>query len=95
MEGLLDVVLALIDPGDEVLVTDPTYGGIVNRIRLAAGVPRFVPFHVRGRRVATGSRHARGGGRRPNRWFPADESVNAVRRLARSGRLVAGLRPLP
>jgi aspartate/methionine/tyrosine aminotransferase len=47
MEGLLDVVLALVDPGDEVVVTDPTYAGIVNRIRLAGGVPRFVPFHVR------------------------------------------------
>ncbi len=46
MEGLLDVVLALVDPGDEVLVTDPTYAGIVNRIRLAGGLPRFAPFRV-------------------------------------------------
>ena len=46
MEGLLDVVLALVDPGDEVIVTDPTYAGIVNRIRLADGVPRFAPFRV-------------------------------------------------
>lgn len=46
MEGLLDVVLALVDPGDEVVVTDPTYAGIVNRIRLAGGVPRFAPFRV-------------------------------------------------
>lgn len=49
MEGLLDVVLALIDPGDEVIVTDPTYAGIVNRIRLAGGVPRFAPFRVHDR----------------------------------------------
>jgi N-succinyldiaminopimelate aminotransferase len=48
MEGLLDVVLALVDPGDEWVVTDPTYAGIVNRIRLADGVPRFVPFRVEG-----------------------------------------------
>lgn len=48
MEGLLDVVLALVDPGDEVVVTDPTYTGIVNRIRLAGGVPRFAPFRVEG-----------------------------------------------
>ena len=33
-----------MDPGDEVIVTDPTYAGIVNRIRLAGGVPRFIPF---------------------------------------------------
>src|SRR5436190_20540957 len=48
MEGLLDIVLALVDPGDEVVVTDPTYAGIVNRIRLAGGLPRFVPFRVEG-----------------------------------------------
>jgi aspartate/methionine/tyrosine aminotransferase len=47
MEGLLDAVLAMVDPGDEVVVTDPTYAGIVNRIRLAGGVPRFVPFQAR------------------------------------------------
>src|SRR5919108_5115131 len=44
MEGLLNAVLALVDPGDEVVVTDPTYAGIVNRIHLAGGTPRFVPF---------------------------------------------------
>jgi aspartate/methionine/tyrosine aminotransferase len=44
MEALLNVVLALVDPGDEVVVTDPTYAGIVNRIRLAGGTPTFVPF---------------------------------------------------
>ncbi|HXZ99448.1 MAG TPA: pyridoxal phosphate-dependent aminotransferase [Candidatus Binatia bacterium] len=44
MEGLLDTLLAVVDPGDQVVVTDPTYAGIVNRIRLAGGVPRFVPF---------------------------------------------------
>ena len=44
MEGLLDVVLAVVDPGDEVIVTDPTYAGIVNRVHLAGGVPRFAPF---------------------------------------------------
>jgi N-succinyldiaminopimelate aminotransferase len=46
MEGLLDVVLAVVDPGDEVVVTDPTYAGIVNRVHLAGGVPRFAPFRV-------------------------------------------------
>ena len=45
MEGLLDVVLAVVDPGDEVIVTDPTYAGIVNRVHLAGGIPRFAPFH--------------------------------------------------
>jgi N-succinyldiaminopimelate aminotransferase len=44
MEGLLDVVLATVNPGDEVLVTDPTYAGIVNRIHIAGGIPKPVPF---------------------------------------------------
>jgi len=44
MEALLNAVLCTVDAGDEVIVTDPTYAGIVNRIRLAGGVPRFVPF---------------------------------------------------
>ena len=39
MEGLLDVALALVDPDDEVVVTDPTYAGFVNRVRLAGGIP--------------------------------------------------------
>ena len=46
MEALLNVVLALVDPGDEVVVTDPTYAGIVNRVRLAGGTPTYVPFLV-------------------------------------------------
>ena len=43
-EGLLDALLATVDPGDEVIVTDPTYAGIVNRIHLAGGFPKPVPF---------------------------------------------------
>jgi aspartate/methionine/tyrosine aminotransferase len=46
MEGLLDVLLATVNPGDEVVVTDPTYAGIVNRIHLVGGVPKTVPFVV-------------------------------------------------
>lgn len=46
MEALLDVALAVVDPGDEVIVTDPTYAGIVNRVHLAGGLPRFAPFRV-------------------------------------------------
>src|SRR5919109_5595121 len=45
-EGILDVLLAVVDPGDEVLLTDPTYAGIVNRVRLAGGRPRFAPYRV-------------------------------------------------
>src|SRR5919109_3280169 len=47
-EGILDVLLATVDPGDEVVLTDPTYAGIVNRVRLVGGVPRFAPYRVEG-----------------------------------------------
>jgi aspartate/methionine/tyrosine aminotransferase len=30
--------------GDEVIVTDPTYAGLINRVRLAGGVPVFASF---------------------------------------------------
>ncbi|MGH2775697.1 MAG: pyridoxal phosphate-dependent aminotransferase [Actinomycetota bacterium] len=39
--GLMDVLLATTDPGDEVILTDPTYAGMINRVRLAGGIPRF------------------------------------------------------
>ncbi len=46
-DGLLDAMLALTDPGDEVIVTDPVYAGMLNRVRLAGAVPRLVPLQVR------------------------------------------------
>ena len=51
-EGVLDVLLATIDPGDEVVLTDPIYAGLVNRVRLAGGTPTFAPLH--GRSTANG-----------------------------------------
>ena len=47
-EAALDCLLAMVDPGDEVILTDPTYAGLVNRVRLAGGIPRFVPYRVDG-----------------------------------------------
>jgi aspartate/methionine/tyrosine aminotransferase len=46
-EGLLNVLRATLNPGDEVLLTDPTYAGMICRVRLAGGVPRLVPFVLR------------------------------------------------
>jgi aspartate/methionine/tyrosine aminotransferase len=46
MEAALDVVLAVVDPGGEVVLTDPTYAGLVNRVHLAGGIPRFAPFRA-------------------------------------------------
>jgi aspartate/methionine/tyrosine aminotransferase len=43
-EGMLDVLLATTDPGDEVILSDPTYAGMIYRVKLAGAVPRLVPF---------------------------------------------------
>jgi aspartate/methionine/tyrosine aminotransferase len=43
-EGMFDALLATTDPGDEVILTDPTYAGMINRVRLAGAVPKLVPF---------------------------------------------------
>ena len=44
MSGILNILLATLEPGDEVLLTDPIYVGLINRVRLAGGVPKFVPL---------------------------------------------------
>jgi N-succinyldiaminopimelate aminotransferase len=44
MNGILNTLLALLEPEDEVVLNDPIYVGILNRIRLANGVPKFVPW---------------------------------------------------
>jgi aspartate/methionine/tyrosine aminotransferase len=44
LSGILNVLLATLEPGDEVLMTDPIYSGLMNRVRLAGGVPRFMPL---------------------------------------------------
>ena len=44
LSGILNVLLATIEIGDEVIVTDPTYAGLINRVRLVGAVPRYVSF---------------------------------------------------
>ena len=44
LSGIFNALLAVLEPGDEVLLTDPTYVGLINRVRLAGGVPRFLPM---------------------------------------------------
>jgi N-succinyldiaminopimelate aminotransferase len=48
LSGILNVLLAIVDTNDEVILSDPTYIGLINRVRLAGGVPRFVPFVLDG-----------------------------------------------
>jgi aspartate/methionine/tyrosine aminotransferase len=59
LNGILNALLATVEPGQEVVLTDPIYAGLVNRVRLAGGVPRFVRAEAA----------AEGGGRtEPGRW---------------------------
>jgi aspartate/methionine/tyrosine aminotransferase len=45
-DAMLDALFCLTDPGDEVVLTDPTYAGMLNRVRLVGGVPSLVPLVV-------------------------------------------------
>jgi aspartate/methionine/tyrosine aminotransferase len=45
-EAMLDALFCLTEPGEEVILTDPTYAGMINRVRLVGAVPRLVPLHV-------------------------------------------------
>jgi aspartate/methionine/tyrosine aminotransferase len=47
-DAMLDALFCLTDPGDEVVLTDPTYAGMLNRVRLVGAVPRLVPLRVTG-----------------------------------------------
>jgi len=44
LNGIMVTLNALVNPGDEVVVTDPAYIGMLNRIRIAGGEPVQVPF---------------------------------------------------
>jgi aspartate/methionine/tyrosine aminotransferase len=44
LSGILNVLLATLEPGDEVVLTDPIYVGLLNRVRVAGGVPKLVPL---------------------------------------------------
>jgi aspartate/methionine/tyrosine aminotransferase len=51
-ESLLNALLVLIDPGDRVLLTNPTYSGMAQRVRLAGGEQVFTSLVVRDGRWA-------------------------------------------
>jgi aspartate/methionine/tyrosine aminotransferase len=50
LNGITNTLLATVEPGQEVVLFDPIYAGLVNRVRLAGGVPR----HATGRPAASG-----------------------------------------
>jgi aspartate/methionine/tyrosine aminotransferase len=43
-DAMLDALLCTTDMGDEVILTDPTYAGMLNRVRLVGAVPRLAPL---------------------------------------------------
>jgi N-succinyldiaminopimelate aminotransferase len=46
LNGILNVLLTLLEDGEEVIMTDPIYVGLINRVRLAGGVPVYVPYKI-------------------------------------------------
>ena len=45
-DAMLDALFCITDPGDEVVLTDPTYAGMVNRVRLVGAIPKFATLQV-------------------------------------------------
>jgi aspartate/methionine/tyrosine aminotransferase len=46
LPATLSAMLATVDAGDRVVLTDPTYAGLIGRVRLAGARPVFVPLVV-------------------------------------------------
>ena len=94
-DAMLDALFCLTDPGDEVVLTDPTYAGMLNRVRLVGAVPRLVPLHVAGGewRLDLDALRAAVTGRArvlflnnasfPSGWVASDEEWDAVASLCR------------
>jgi aspartate/methionine/tyrosine aminotransferase len=94
-DAMLDALFCLTDPGDEVILTDPTYAGMLNRVRLVGAVPRLVPLRVaRGDwRLDLDALAAVIGPRTrvvflnnasfPSGWVASDEEWNAVASICR------------
>jgi N-succinyldiaminopimelate aminotransferase len=44
LSGILNTLLATVEIGDGVILFDPCYSGLINRVKLVGGVPVFVPL---------------------------------------------------
>jgi aspartate/methionine/tyrosine aminotransferase len=73
LNGILNTLLATVEPGQEVVLTDPVYAGLVNRVRLAGGVPRFVPATA-----ATSASTTGGSGSTTGGWTIDPERLGAA-----------------
>ncbi len=45
IEGLMDAIMAIIDPGDEVILPTPTYSTHIRQVIIASGIPVLVPLN--------------------------------------------------
>jgi N-succinyldiaminopimelate aminotransferase len=43
-DAMVDALFVTTDPGDEVILVDPTYAGMINRVRIVGAVPRLAPL---------------------------------------------------
>lgn len=94
-EAMLDALFCLTDPGDEVILTDPTYAGMLNRVRLVGAEPRLVPLSIADGewRLDTAAVRAAVTDRTrviflnnasfPSGWVASDEELAAVASLCR------------
>ena len=94
-DAMLDALFCLTDPGDEDILTDPTYAGMLNRVRLVGAVPRLVPLHVEGEgwRLDVDALRAAVGDRTrvlfisspslPSGWVASDEEWEAIASICR------------
>jgi aspartate/methionine/tyrosine aminotransferase len=93
-DNLLNALLALTDPGDEVILTDPTYAGMIQRVRMVGAMPRLVPLRgdEQGWRLDSDAlRAAVSDGTRvlfiapsiPTGWVPNDDEWEAIADICR------------
>lgn len=94
-DAMLDALFCLTDPGDEVVLTDPTYAGMLNRVRLVGAVPKLVPLRQEDGewRLDLDALAEAVGGRTqviflnnasfPSGWVASDEEWEAVASLCR------------
>jgi aspartate/methionine/tyrosine aminotransferase len=94
-DAMVDALFCLTDPGDEVVLTDPTYAGMLNRVRLVGAVPRLVPLHVDGGdwRLDLDALHTAVGDRTrvvfvnnasfPSGWVASDDEWDGIASLCR------------
>ncbi len=95
LNGILNVLLAVLEPGDEVVLTDPVYAGLLNRVRVAGGVPRLARLEPSPAGWSLDLDSPARRSRRSHAGAPDDEPLDADGARPRPGRLGGGGGSLP